>query len=189
MSLAWGEKIFSNIYPLINPLYNEESVEEKPPAYVIILKKSVGHGVEKKLQEHFTPSFFSKNLCKKNSLSGRVSSKLFSICKKLHLNKVANRFDQSSKLFSIVLKAEQSWLGALLNDYRDNQKRPFIAQHLACVVKSKDEEISSEEVQLRLNRLVALTNIFYEIHGKGHNYVTGMVPQTYFKLIFNRASP
>lgn len=192
MSLNWGEGIFSNLYPLIQNLYVEEFVIAKPSTNVIELKRSVGFEVEKKLQEHFIPSFFNQNLCEKTSLMGRISANLFFICEKLRLHKVFTCFDQNSKLFSIVLKAERCWLAHLLDTYHDVKRQPqnvqklkFIAQHLACVVTKKNEVVSNEEVQRRLNELVALTNVFYEIHGKGHNYVTGGAPQTYFSSIFS----
>jgi hypothetical protein len=194
MNLIWGENVFSKIYPLINHLYNEESViaKPKPFASVIRLKKSVGFEVEKKIQERFVPSFFDKNLCEKASLIGRVSATLFFIFKKLRLHKLFESCNKNSKLFSIVLKAERCWLAQLLNKYdeikflpKNSKKHKFIVQHLARVVTAKNEIISNEEIQRRLNELVALTNVFYEIHGSGHNDVTGRMTQTYFKFIFS----
>jgi hypothetical protein len=192
MSLHWGESIFSNLYPLIIDLYKEESVKEKPEANVIVLNTLVGRQVEKKIQERFIPSFFNQDLCEKTSLLGRVSTGLFLICETLRLNRVFECLNQNSKLCSIVLKAERCWLAYLLDTYesikcppQNNKEVSEIAQHLRCVVvKNNNEELTNEEVQQRLNKLVALTAVFYEIHGKGHNDVTGKVPQTYFKDIF-----
>ncbi len=47
-----------------------------------------------------------------------------------------------------------------------SEQLPFIAQHLASVVKNKNEEISEEEVQKRLYKSIALTNVFYETQVK-----------------------
>ena len=81
------------------------------------MDREVGAQIETKLLEYFTPSFFTQNLYKKNSLAGRISSNLFLICKKLRLNKISQRFNQNTKLCSIVLKAECCWLSRLLDDY------------------------------------------------------------------------
>lgn len=191
MSVVWGKNIFSNIYPLIIDEYDEKLVVDKPTANVVVLQDSVGKVIENKLLQQFTPSFFSQNLCKKSSLMGRLSHKFFFFCKKLHLSKKFRFFNQKSRLCSVVIKAERCWLGRLLDDFEDikfkpqhNEKYKIIEGHLADVVKGEDKQISNEEVQNRLNKLVALTNVFFVRHHKSHSYVTNRVPQTYFKMIF-----
>jgi hypothetical protein len=188
MSLSWGENIISKIYPLINNLYDENLVESKSTQNVIKINESVGREVEKKLQERFVPSFFTQDLCEKDSLMGRISTNLFAICEKLCLDKIFECFNKSTKLFSVVSKAERCWLKTLLDNYEDVKLKPenekevdFIAKHLAYAV---NEPIFNGEVQDRLNKLVALTNVFYVVHGSNHNYVSGRNPQTYFKMIF-----
>lgn len=189
MNLNWGENIFCNLYPLIKDLYTEQSVVKKPSEDVIELQSSVGFEVEQQLKKRFVPCFFTQNLCEKTSLLGRISAGLFGICRTLNLHRFVH-FNLNSKLFSVVIEAERCWLANLLDRYKikltpqNDLENKFIAQHLARVVTQKDEVISNEEIQQRLNKLVALTNVFYKVHGQGHNYVTGRVPQTYFRLIF-----
>lgn len=193
MNLNRAEKIFSKIYTEIGILYDEKSVIERPPVNVIQLHIDVGNRVTDKLEGRFVPSFFHCDLYEKRSLLGRVSACLFSLAQTLHLNRVFACFDPTSKLVSTVLKAERCWLGYLLDRYekaglppQDPQKVAFVAQHLAHVVKNRNElALAYPIIQNRLNELVALTNVFYKVHGLSHAEVTGRLPQTYFRAIFS----
>lgn len=193
----WGQSVFCKIYPVIQDTYDENQLENSRIHQLQMLGGNTGEIIENKLLDKFTPSFFTKNLCEKKSLIGRVSIKLFSLCSVLGLNKKFKCLDQSEKLCSVILKAEACWLGFLT---QQSLKNPQISPEKACTylsevvalndkervpIENKNQE-SIQETISRLNHLTVITHTLYIKHGLSHNHVTGAVPSTYFAGIFNK---
>jgi hypothetical protein len=89
-SITWGQHVFVQVYPVIQDLASNHfetikddhaqpiNCDQPIPGLDDIVITS--QAIEDCILSHLTPSFFWANLYENNSLMGRVSDFLFSLC-------------------------------------------------------------------------------------------------------------
>lgn len=183
MSVEWGGQIISKIYPVIKDVYDENLLKKDTYPY---LGGNAGETVENNLLERFVPSFFTTDLCEKNSLMGRISRFIFSFSERVGLNQYFTIFDRKSNLCNVVIKAERAWLGFIMdvhgrkNPQWNNEK----SKTSLCKVIDPDNKLTDEEHKNHLNQLVIILSSYTLMKGKGFFAGMGTVPSWYFDQIF-----